>query len=200
MYLMIDNYDSFTFNLVQLFGTLGVEMTVRRNDEVTVDEIRAMAPDAVVVSPGPCTPDQAGVSMAVIEAFLGELPILGVCLGHQSIAQVLGGQVVRAPRLLHGKTSPMFHDGSDLYRGISNPFEATRYHSLIVRRETLPPVLRVTAKTWEDEIMGFSHTETLCIGVQYHPESILTTDGPALMKNFIDDVARFNAGAWQAPC
>jgi len=197
---MIDNYDSFTYNLVQLFGMLGIDMAVHRNDAIGLDDIRALAPEAIVVSPGPCTPDEAGISMAVIESFLGKVPLLGVCLGHQSMAQVLGGKIVRATRLLHGKTSPIFHDGSDLYREVSNPFEATRYHSLIARAEDLPSCLHVTAKTWEDEIMGFSHRETLCIGVQYHPESVLTTVGPDLMKNFIDEVTRFHAGTWEASC
>ena len=200
LYLMIDNYDSFTYNLVQLFGMLGIEMAVHRNDEIGLDDIRALAPEAIVVSPGPCTPDEAGISMGAIETFIGQVPLLGVCLGHQSMAQVLGGKIVRATRLLHGKTSPILHDGSDLYRDVSNPFEATRYHSLIARAEDLPSCLRVTAKTWEDEIMGFSHRETLCIGVQYHPESVLTTVGPDLMKNFIDEVAQFHAGSWEASC
>jgi len=191
MYLMLDNYDSFTFNLVQLFGVLGVEMAVHRNDTISLDDIAAMAPRGIVISPGPCTPDEAGISLALVDRFLGDIPILGVCLGHQTIAQQLGGDVVRAPRLVHGKTSPIFHDGSTLYDGVENPFTATRYHSLIVDPATLPDCLRVTAKTWEDEIMGFEHTSTLCVGVQYHPESVLTEAGGKLMGNFVSAVDRF---------
>ena len=194
---MIDNYDSFTYNLVQLFGVLGVEMVVRRNDAISVEQIRELGPSAIVLSPGPCTPDDAGISLEVVTCFLGAVPILGVCLGHQSIAQQIGGEVVRAPEILHGKTSPIFHDGSDIYRGVPSPFEATRYHSLTVRPETLPSPLRVTAKTQEDEIMGLSHRETLCIGVQFHPESVLSKDGPTMMGNFVDDVGRFWADTWE---
>ncbi len=195
---MLDNYDSFTFNLVQLFGVLGVDMVVRRNDALTVDDVADLAPRAIVISPGPCTPDEAGISMGLIERFLGKVPILGVCLGHQAIAQQLGGDVVRAPRLVHGKTSPIFHDGRGIYEGIENPLEATRYHSLIVARETLPACLEVSAKTWEDEIMGFRHRETLCVGVQYHPESVLTTAGQRLMANFLRAVDAFWAARAEA--
>ena len=200
MYLMIDNYDSFTYNLVQLFGVLGVEMVVRRNDAISVDQIRALEPRAIVLSPGPCTPDAAGVSLDVVACFLGEVPILGVCLGHQSIAQQIGGEVIRAPRILHGKTSPIFHDESDIFRGVPSPFDATRYHSLTVRRDSLPSALRVTAETADNEIMGLSHRETLCIGVQFHPESVLSKDGPTMMGNFVDDVGRFWANTWEPAC
>ena len=197
---MIDNYDSFTYNLVQLFGVLGVEMAVRRNDAISIEQIREMSPQAIVLSPGPCTPDDAGISLEVVASFLGTIPILGVCLGHQSIAQQIGGEIVRSPRLVHGETSPIFHDGSDIYRDVENPFEATRYHSLIVRRETIPDELRVTSKTWDDEIMGFSHRETLCVGVQFHPESILSKEGPTMMHNFAEEVSRFWAGSWEPVC
>ena len=185
MLLVIDNYDSFTYNLVQYFGELGEDPVVRRNDEITLDEIAAMTPDRIVVSPGPCTPTEAGISCAVIEAFGPKKPILGVCLGHQSIGQVYGGDVVRAGRLMHGKTSPILHHGENVFAGLPSPFEATRYHSLLVKRETLPECLKITAETAEGEIMGLAHKEYPVYGVQFHPESILTSEGKRLLGNFL---------------
>ncbi len=185
MILMIDNYDSFTYNLVQYFGELGHGPTVYRNDQITCDEIERMGPDAIVISPGPCTPAEAGVSNDVIRRFAGHTPILGVCLGHQCIGQVFGGRVVRAERLMHGKTSPVYHKGGPLYEGISSPFTATRYHSLIIERESLPSCLEITAETKEGEIMGVRHREFDVEGVQFHPESILTGEGMRLLGNFV---------------
>jgi anthranilate synthase/aminodeoxychorismate synthase-like glutamine amidotransferase len=185
MLLVIDNYDSFTYNLVQYFGELGVEMKVIRNDDASVEEIRAMKPSRICVSPGPCTPNEAGVSMDVIREFGEEMPILGVCLGHQSIGQVYGGDVVRADRLMHGKTSPIHHNGHGVFAGLPSPFEATRYHSLIVKRETLPDCLEITAWTDEGEIMGLRHKELPVHGVQFHPESILTEHGKKMLGNFL---------------
>jgi len=185
--LLIDNYDSFTWNLAQYFGELGAEVTVERNDAITVDAIAARAPEAIVISPGPCTPNEAGISMDVIRRFAGVTPLLGVCLGHQCIGQVLGGRIVRAPRVMHGKTSKMFHDEAGLYAGIENPFVATRYHSLVIAPDSMPEALEVTAKTWEDEIMGVrlkAHGAPL-EGVQFHPESIMTTVGKRLLANFL---------------
>lgn len=193
-WVMIDNYDSFTYNIVQVMGALGVrELQVIRNDAVSLAGLRALRPDALIISPGPCSPDEAGISLGAIEAFLGEIPLLGVCLGHQALVQALGGRIVRAPRLMHGKTSPMFHDGEGLYRGVPNPFEATRYHSLIAERATLPEALVVDCKTWEDEIMGVRHREALAFGVQYHPESILSVHGAQVLGNFIQIVSDFYA-------
>ena len=185
MLLVIDNYDSFTYNLVQYFGELGEDPVVRRNDEITLEEIAAMNPDRIVVSPGPCTPTEAGISCAVIEEFGPKKPILGVCLGHQSIGQVYGGDVVRAGRLMHGKTSPILHHGENVFAGLPSPFEATRYHSLLVKRETLPECLRITAESAEGEIMGLAHKEYPVYGVQFHPESILTSEGKRLLGNFL---------------
>jgi len=185
MLLIIDNYDSFTYNLVQYFGEMGVEMKVVRNDAVDVEDVRRMAPERICVSPGPCTPNEAGISCAVVESFGSSIPILGVCLGHQSIGQVYGGEVVRAERLMHGKTSMIHHRGDGLFAGMSEPFEATRYHSLIVRRETLPECLEITAWTDEGEIMGLRHREFPVHGVQFHPESILTREGKQLLRNFL---------------
>ncbi len=184
MILVIDNYDSFTFNLVQYLGELGETPRVFRNDKITTDEIAAMRPDHILISPGPCTPHEAGISMAVIRRFSGHIPILGVCLGHQSIAEVFGGQVVRAPRLMHGKTSPIHHDGQGVFRGIPSPFTATRYHSLIVP-EPLPDCLLRTAWTQENELMGLRHRDHPTFGVQFHPESILTEHGHTMLKNFL---------------
>jgi anthranilate synthase/aminodeoxychorismate synthase-like glutamine amidotransferase len=185
MLLIIDNYDSFTYNLVQYFGELGAEMKIIRNDAMSVAEIRALQPSRICISPGPCTPNEAGVSCAVIEAFGPHIPILGVCLGHQSIGQVYGGEVIRAERLMHGKTSPIHHNGTSVFKGVPNPFEATRYHSLIVKRETLPECLEITAWTAENEIMGLRHKQHPVHGVQFHPESILTQEGMQLLKNFL---------------
>ena len=185
MILVIDNYDSFTYNLVQYFGELGADPVVRRNDEITVSEIEALAPDRICISPGPCTPKEAGISCDVIRNLAGRYPILGVCLGHQCLGEVYGGEVVRAGRLMHGKTSPILHDGKDLFRGLPNPFEATRYHSLLVKRESLPSSLEITAETAEGEIMGLRHRDLPVWGVQFHPESILTTHGKELLSNFL---------------
>jgi anthranilate synthase/aminodeoxychorismate synthase-like glutamine amidotransferase len=185
MLLIIDNYDSFTYNLVQYFGELGEEIQVFRNDQITIGEIERLAPSRLCVSPGPCTPREAGISCEAIRVFGPRVPTLGVCLGHQAIGDVFGGEVVRAPRLMHGKTSMMKHDGKGVFLGLPNPFEATRYHSLIVKRETLPACLEITAETDEREIMGLRHKELPIHGVQFHPESILTRDGKALLKNFL---------------
>ncbi|MGH7819997.1 MAG: anthranilate synthase component II [Candidatus Binatia bacterium] len=185
MILMIDNYDSFTYNLVQYLGELGAEVRVERNDAITLDEIAKLRPSAIVVSPGPCTPKEAGISVGCIERFAGAIPILGVCLGHQSIGAAFGGEVVRAPRIMHGKTSPIEHDGKTIFERLQNPFEATRYHSLVVRRESLPEALEVSAWTKEGEIMGLRHREHFVEGIQFHPESILTLEGKALLRNFL---------------
>lgn len=185
MILMIDNYDSFTFNLVQYLGELGEELVVRRNDEITLAEMEELAPDFLMISPGPCSPNEAGISLAAIEHFAGKIPIFGVCLGHQSIAQVFGGDVVRAERLMHGKTSEMHHDGKTVFQDIENPFTATRYHSLIVKKETLPDCFEITAWTDEDEIMAIRHKTLPIEGVQFHPESIMTSFGKNLLGNFI---------------
>ncbi|HUO77753.1 MAG TPA: aminodeoxychorismate/anthranilate synthase component II [Thermodesulfovibrionales bacterium] len=185
MLLMIDNYDSFTYNLVQYLGELGEEIRVFRNDAITIQEIRELGPERIVISPGPCTPNEAGISVEVICKFAGKIPLLGVCLGHQSIGAAFGGEIIRAPRLMHGKTSTIHHDGRTIFKGLSNPFEATRYHSLLIRRETLPQCLEITAWTDRDEIMGVRHREFIVEGVQFHPESILTTEGKALLKNFL---------------
>lgn len=186
MLLVIDNYDSFTYNLVQYLGELGQDVRVVRNDAITVDEIAAMQPERIVISPGPCTPKEAGVSVETITRLAGAIPILGVCLGHQSIGAAFGGEVVRAERLMHGKTSWITHDGRTLFREIPNPFEATRYHSLIVRRETLPSCLEISAETADGEIMGLRHRTLPVEGVQFHPESILTRPGKDLLRNFLD--------------
>ncbi|MBS2967291.1 aminodeoxychorismate/anthranilate synthase component II [Metabacillus sp. KIGAM252] len=186
MILMIDNYDSFTYNLVQYLGELGEELMVRRNDEITIQEIRELNPEFLMISPGPCSPNEAGISMEAIREFAGEIPIFGVCLGHQSIAQVFGGDVVRAERLMHGKVSEIQHDGQTIFSGIETPFLATRYHSLIVKKETLPDCFIVSAKTEQDEIMAIRHKELPIEGVQFHPESIMTSAGKNLLKNFIE--------------
>jgi anthranilate synthase component 2 len=190
MLLMIDNYDSFTYNVVQYLGELGAEVKVYRNDEVSVDEIRQLRPERIVISPGPCTPNEAGISMAVIEAFAGELPLLGICLGHQSIGQVFGGKVVRARQVMHGKTSMIHHRDVGVFAGLPQPFEATRYHSLVIERESLPASLEITAWTENaagdiDEIMGVRHRDFVLEGVQFHPESILTRCGHDLLANFL---------------
>ena len=185
MLLVLDNYDSFTYNLVQYFGEMGVELLVKRNDEITLDEIAALAPDRIVISPGPCTPNEAGISNDVIRRFGSSIPLLGVCLGHQCIGQVFGGEVVRAERLMHGKTSPILHTGEGVFSGLPNPFEATRYHSLLVRRDSVPECLEITAETEEQEIMGLRHRELPIHGVQFHPESILTLEGKRLLRNFL---------------
>jgi para-aminobenzoate synthetase component 2 len=183
--LLIDNYDSFTYNLVQAFMVLGADVLVHRNDQITIDEARALEPTHLCISPGPGTPYDAGVSMKMIEAFAGRIPILGVCLGHQSIVEVFGGKVVRAPRLMHGKTSLVEHDGRSILEGMPQPFQAGRYHSLIAQPESLPSELEVTARTQEGEIMGVRHRRIVIEGVQFHPESVLTPEGPVLMGNFL---------------
>lgn len=190
--LVIDNYDSFTYNLVHFLGELGADITVHRNDKITLDEIAAMAPEAIVLSPGPCTPNEAGICLALIERFKGDIPILGVCLGHQAIGQALGGDVIRAPHLVHGKTSKIRHNGKGLFRGLNNDFEATRYHSLIVKQETLPAVLEVTATTDDGLIMGMQHKSLPVHGVQFHPESIASENGHALLQNFLNLARDFN--------
>jgi anthranilate synthase/aminodeoxychorismate synthase-like glutamine amidotransferase len=185
MLLVLDNFDSFTYNLVQYFGQLGVEQRIFRNNEITAEEALALNPDRVMVSPGPCSPNEAGVSLQIIAAFAGKKPLLGVCLGHQCIGQYFGGQVVRADRLMHGKTSPILHDGKELFLDVENPFPATRYHSLIVERATLPDCLEVTAETAEGEIMAMRHRDLPIWGVQFHPESYATENGIRLLENFL---------------
>jgi anthranilate synthase/aminodeoxychorismate synthase-like glutamine amidotransferase len=184
--VVIDNYDSFTYNLVQYLGELGAELEVHRNDAVSTGEVLARRPDGIVISPGPGDPERAGVSCALVAAASGTVPLLGVCLGHQCLGAVFGGRVVRADRIMHGKTSPILHDGRGLFQGLPNPFTATRYHSLLVERASLPACLEVRARTAEDEIMGLKHREHETWGVQFHPESILTADGKTLLQNFLD--------------
>lgn len=186
MILMIDNYDSFTFNLVQYLGELGEELVIKRNDEITIKEIEELAPQYLMISPGPCTPNEAGICMDAIKHFAGKIPIFGVCLGHQSIGQVFGGDVIRAERLMHGKTSQIHHDGRTVFKDLDNPLTATRYHSLIVKKETLPDCFEISAWTDEDEIMAIRHKELPIEGVQFHPESIMTSFGKEMLKNFIE--------------
>lgn len=191
MILMIDNYDSFTYNVVQYLGELKADVHVHRNDEISVADIEAMAPEKIVISPGPCTPNEAGISLAVVEAFAGKIPLLGICLGHQSIGQAFGGKIVRARKVMHGKTSLIHHNGEGVFRGLSNPFEATRYHSLIIEQASLPECLEITAWTEtedgeQDEIMGVRHRQFTVEGVQFHPESILTEHGHDLLRNFLE--------------
>jgi 4-amino-4-deoxychorismate synthase (2-amino-4-deoxychorismate-forming) component II len=185
MILMIDNYDSFTYNLAQLLGQMGQELVVRRNDQITLDEIATLHPERIVISPGPCTPREAGISEDVIRRFAAEMPILGVCLGHQAIGEAFGGHIVRAPRLMHGKTSEILHDGKTVFRGLPCPFTATRYHSLIVERRTLPRCLAISAETGDGIIMGLRHRRYPVEGVQFHPESVLTAPGAELLRNFL---------------
>jgi anthranilate synthase component 2 len=189
--LMIDNYDSFTYNIVQYLQELGADVLVHRNDQITLEQIEEIAPDRLVISPGPCTPNEAGISMAAIQHFAGKLPILGVCLGHQSMGQVFGGKVVRARQVMHGKTSPIYHEGKGVFSGLPSPFTATRYHSLVVEKESLPDCFEITAWTQHedgsmDEIMGLRHKTLDVEGVQFHPESILTEHGHAMLKNFLE--------------
>ena len=185
MLLAIDNYDSFTYNLVQYLGEMGEDIRVFRNDKITIQEIEILKPDRIVISPGPCTPNEAGISMDLIKYFAGKIPILGVCLGHQSIGAAFGGDIIRAPRLMHGKTSLIYHDGRTIFEWLPNPFEATRYHSLLIKKETLPDCLEISAWTDQDEIMGVRHKEFIVEGVQFHPESILTAGGKDLLRNFL---------------
>ena len=185
MLLMLDNYDSFTYNLVQYLGELGQDLKVYRNNKITIAEIEEMKPDRIVISPGPCTPKEAGISIDLILHYAGKLPVLGVCLGHQSIGEAFGGDVIRAPYLMHGKTSLIHHDGKTIFSGLQNPFEATRYHSLIIKRDTLPSMLEISAWTEDGIIMGLRHREYPVWGVQFHPESILTTPGKDLLRNFL---------------
>lgn len=189
MILIIDNYDSFTYNLVQRLGELNADLEVRvlRNDTVTLEQIEEMAPERIIISPGPCTPNEAGISVELVRRFAGRLPLLGVCLGHQAIAQAFGGRIVRAERLMHGKTSEIYHDGRGVYNGLPNPFTATRYHSLIVDRDTLAEQFEISAWTDRDELMGIRHRELAVEGVQFHPESFLTGHGPDLLANFLAD-------------
>jgi len=193
MILVVDNYDSFTYNLVQYFGELGQEVTVVRNDAKTVDEIAAMRPERIVISPGPCTPNEAGVSLQVLRELAGKVPILGVCLGHQAIGQAFGGNVVQAPQPVHGKLSEMRHQGAGVFRGINGPFKATRYHSLVVERDTMPDALSVTAETGDGLVMGLAHKTLPVHGVQFHPESIASEHGHLLLKNFLELAAQWNA-------
>ncbi|MBI3398765.1 MAG: aminodeoxychorismate/anthranilate synthase component II [Deltaproteobacteria bacterium] len=198
MLLIIDNYDSFTYNLVQYFGELGQDIKVYRNDKITIEEIEKLKPDSIVISPGPCDPEKAGVSVHVIKKFSGKIPMLGVCLGHQSIGYAFGAKIVRAERLMHGKISPIYHDGKTIFKGIANPFEATRYHSLLIKKDTLPDCLEISAWTKEDEIMGVRYKEEgqgargkgqnkiILEGVQFHPESILTKAGKDILRNFLE--------------
>jgi len=185
MLLMIDNYDSFTYNLVQYLGELGEDIRVFRNDKITISEIQELGPDRIVISPGPCTPKEAGVSINVIKHFPGKIPILGVCLGHQSIGAAYGAEIINAPRLMHGKTSMIYHDGKTIFKDIPNPFEATRYHSLIVQKVTLSDDFEISAWTDKDEIMGIRHKRHIVEGIQFHPESILTKEGKNLLRNFL---------------
>ena len=185
MLLMIDNYDSFTYNLVQYFGELGEDVRVYRNNRITIAEMEAMCPGRIVISPGPCTPNEAGISVETIRHFAGKLPVLGVCLGHQAIGAAFGGEIIRAPLLMHGKTSRIHHDGKTLFEGLPNPFEATSYHSLLIRKDTKPDCLEITAWTDAGEIMGVRHKEFVIEGVQFHPESILTVAGKDLLRNFL---------------
>jgi anthranilate synthase/aminodeoxychorismate synthase-like glutamine amidotransferase len=185
MILLLDNYDSFTYNLAQYLGQMGQQLAVRRNDEITLDEIEEMAPERIVISPGPCTPKEAGISVPLIQRFAGKIPILGVCLGHQAIGAAFGGRVIRAPKLMHGKTSEIEHDGRTIFRGLPQPFIATRYHSLIVERKSLPRELEISAETEDGTIMGFRHRKLRVEGVQFHPESALTGAGFDLLKNFL---------------
>lgn len=187
MIFVLDNYDSFTYNLVQYFGELGQEVQVRRNDDISIEAIEALEPSHICISPGPCTPNEAGLSNEVIRHFAGKTPILGVCLGHQCIGAVFGGKVIRAAQLMHGKTSPIQHGGLGVFRQLPNPFEATRYHSLIVERESVPDCLEITAETADGEVMGLRHRDLRVEGVQFHPESILTGNGKALLKNFLQE-------------
>jgi len=187
MILVIDNYDSFTYNLVQYLGELGEEIVIKRNDEIDLAGIEALNPDHILISPGPCSPNEAGISLSLLEHFKGKIPIFGVCLGHQSIGQAFGGEVVRAERLMHGKTSEIFHKGQGVFEGMPSPFTATRYHSLIVRRETLPDCLEITAETAEGEIMGLRHKDYAIEGVQFHPESIITEHGYTMLRNFLNN-------------
>ncbi len=186
MLLMLDNYDSFTFNLVQYFMELGEKVEVRRNDMVTVEDIENLKPDRIVVSPGPCDPEKAGISVEVVKHFAGKIPLMGVCLGHQSIGYAFGAQVVRSPKLMHGKTSMVHHDGRSIFKGIENPFEANRYHSLILKRDSIPDSFEISAWTDSDEVMGIRHKEYAVEGVQFHPESILTVVGKDILKNFLE--------------
>jgi anthranilate synthase/aminodeoxychorismate synthase-like glutamine amidotransferase len=185
MILVIDNYDSFTYNLVQYLGELGADLKVVRNDQMTIEEIEKLSPERIVLSPGPCDPDHAGITLEVIRHFAGRRPLLGVCLGHQAIGQAFGGKVVRAPYLMHGKTSQILHDSRTVFDGVENPFTATRYHSLIVDRASVPPVLEISATTSDGIVMGLRHREFVCEGVQFHPESIMTGAGKQLLRNFL---------------
>jgi anthranilate synthase/aminodeoxychorismate synthase-like glutamine amidotransferase len=197
MILMIDNYDSFTYNLVQYLGELGADVVVHRNDQITVAEIERLAPEKIVISPGPCTPTEAGISCEVIREFAGRVPLLGVCLGHQCIGEVFGGEIVRAPALFHGKTSMIYHDGKTIFRDLPRPFEATRYHSLVIRRETFPACLELSAETDDGVIMGVRHREFVVEGVQFHPESILTREGKQLLGNFLSQAPAMELAAPQ---
>jgi para-aminobenzoate synthetase component 2 len=187
MILMIDNYDSFTYNIVQYMGELGADIRVERNDQISIEEIESLNPKKIVISPGPCTPEKAGISVAVIKHFAGKVPLLGVCLGHQSVGAAFGGEIIKAGKLMHGKTSEVRHDGKTLFKDLPNPFTATRYHSLVLNRKTLPDCFEISAESDDNEIMGIRHKELPVEGVQFHPESILTPNGKDLLKNFIEN-------------
>ena len=187
MILMIDNYDSFTYNIVQYMGELGADIRVERNDQISIEEIESLNPEKIVISPGPCTPDKAGVSVAVIQHFAGKVPLLGVCLGHQSVGAAFGGEIIKAGKLMHGKTSEVRHDGKTLFENLPNPFTATRYHSLVLNRKTLPDCFEISEESDDNEIMGIRHKDLPVEGVQFHPESILTPNGKDLLKNFIEN-------------
>jgi anthranilate synthase component 2 len=199
MVFVLDNYDSFTYNLVQYMGELGASMTIRRNDELSVDEVEALAPERILLSPGPCTPQEAGISIELIRRFTGKVPILGVCLGHQALGAAFGGDVIRAPQLMHGKTSPVEHDGRTIFQGLASPMTCTRYHSLIVSNKHLPKQLEVSARTADGVIMGLRHREHPVEGVQFHPESVLTADGKRLIQNFLELGRTNSAGESTAP-
>jgi anthranilate synthase/aminodeoxychorismate synthase-like glutamine amidotransferase len=186
MILMIDNYDSFTYNLVQYLGELGADIQVYRNDKIALEEIDQLKPEKIVISPGPCTPEKAGISVALVKKFAGKIPLLGVCLGHQSVGAAFGGEIIKAGRIMHGKTSQISHDGKTVFAGLPNPFVATRYHSLVLKRQTLPDCFEITAESEDGEIMGIRHKEFFLEGVQFHPESILTVEGKNLLKNFLE--------------
>lgn len=190
MLLMIDNYDSFTFNIVQYLGQMGEDIRVYRNDKITLDEIRRLKPEAIFLSPGPCSPKEAGITVDVIRAFYQTLPLMGICLGHQSIGYAFGGEIVRADRIMHGKVSPIAHDGETIFAGLPNPFTAGRYHSLVVKPETLPDCLEISAQTAEGEIMGLRHKEYPVEGIQFHPESVLTPQGKRILRNFLKNIGR----------
>ncbi len=200
MLLMIDNYDSFTYNLVQYLGELGEEIKIFRNDKIDIPDIKKMLPDIIVISPGPCTPKEAGISVKVIKNFSGKIPILGVCLGHQAIAYAFGGRIIQAKRLMHGKVSLIYHDNKSIFKGVINPFKATRYHSLVIEENSLPPQFEITARSEDGEIMGIRHKNYILEGVQFHPESILTKEGKKILKNFLEICKEYDKRSHRKVC